>query len=337
MKAIGLKKSLPIDQEESFISFETEKPQPKSRDLLVKIKAVSVNPVDFKVRQSSAKDKELDEPKILGWDAVGVVEAIGDEVSLFKDGDEVYYAGDITRPGCDAEYQLIDERIVGHKPKNLSYEESAAMPLTALTAWECIFDRLRIEKDGGKGQSILIIGGAGGVGSIAIPLAKKLTQLEVVTTASRKETEQWCLDKGADAVVNHKDLVNSVKEKGYSEFDYILNVVDTEMHWEATAELIKPQGSFCTIVETKNPLDMNKIKNKSVSFHWELMFTRSMFQTDDMIRQHEILEELAELLDSGTIKSTLNKTINGLTPASFKEAHKLQESGKAIGKTVILF
>ncbi|WP_416441873.1 zinc-binding alcohol dehydrogenase family protein [Leeuwenhoekiella sp. A16] len=337
MKAVGIKKSLPIDQEESFIVFETEKPTPQKRDLLIKIKAVAVNPVDYKVRQGSAKDKVLEEPKILGWDAVGVVEATGPDVELFKEGDEVYYAGDITRPGCNAEYQLIDERLVGHKPKNLSDAEAAAMPLTALTAWECIFDRLDIKKDGGEGKSILIIGGAGGVGSVAIQLAKKLTKLEVVTTASRKETEEWCLDKGADAVVNHKDLINSVKEKGYKEFDYILNVVDTEAHWDATAELIKPQGKFCTIVETKEPLNMNKIKNKSVSFHWELMFTRSMFQTEDMIAQHKILEELAELLDNGTIKSTLNKTINGLTPDSFKEAHKLQESGKAIGKTVIVF
>ena len=335
MKAVGFTKSLPIGESESFIDFETDKPVPGKRDLLVKIKAISVNPVDYKVRQSAAKDEELDEPKIIGWDASGIVEEVGSEVSLFKKGDEVFYSGDIQKPGCYAEYQTIDERIVAGKPQNVSWEEAAALPLTSLTAWECIFDRMHIQENEGKKKSILVIGGAGGVGSIAIQILKKLTQMKVIATASRDATEDWCKKMGADLVVNHKDLKENMKDHG--SVDYILNFADTSGHWEDMAELIAPQGAICCVVNTTENVDLNLLKNKSVSFHWELMFTRSMFQTEDMIAQHHILDRIRAMVEDGTIKSTANEHFTGLKAATLKEVHKLQESGKSIGKNVIKY
>ncbi|MDT0685724.1 zinc-binding alcohol dehydrogenase family protein [Autumnicola psychrophila] len=337
MKAVGFKKSLPVEDQNSFIEFETEKPSPGENDLLVKIEAVSVNPVDFKVRRGAAKDKELENPKIIGWDASGTVEEVGESVKNFKKGDEVFYSGAIGRPGCNAEYQLVDERSAGHKPQNLSWEEAAAMPLTALTAWECIFERLPITENSGNNKVILVIGGAGGVGSIGIQILKKLTQLKVIATASRDETEEWCRERGADVVVNHKNLEQEMKSKGFDQVDYILNFSNTDIHWNAMAELIKPQGHICSIVETKDPVDLNKIKNKSVAFHWELMFTRPMFETEDMHKQHEILERISSLLEEEILESTLNKTFHGLKAETFRDVHKLQESGKSIGKNVIKY
>ncbi|MDT0690148.1 zinc-binding alcohol dehydrogenase family protein [Salegentibacter sp. F188] len=337
MKAVGYKKSLPVEDPNSFIEFETEKPTPGENDLLVKIEAVSVNPVDFKVRKNAAKDKEMEKPKIIGWDASGTVEEVGENVKNFKKGDEIFYAGAIGRQGCNAEYQLIDERIAGHKPQNLSWEEAAAMPLTSLTAWECIFERLPITENSGNNKVILVIGGAGGVGSIGIQLLKKLTQFKIIATASRDETEAWCRERGADVVVNHKNLEQEMKSKGFEQVDYILNFSNTDIHWDAMAALIKPQGHICSIVETKDPVDLNKIKNKSVAFHWELMFTRPMFETDDMYKQHEILERISSLLEEEVLESTLNKTFHGLKSETFREAHRLQESGKSIGKNVIKY
>ncbi|HWV74903.1 MAG TPA: zinc-binding alcohol dehydrogenase family protein [Pseudosphingobacterium sp.] len=334
MKAIGFKTSLPILDKDSFIEFETTKPLPTGRDLLVKIAAVSVNPVDFKIRQNSAKDMILASPKIIGWDAVGVVEAVGEGVSLFKVGDEVYYAGDITRSGSNAEYQLVDERIVGRKPKSLNTEEAAAIPLTALTAWEILFDRIRInEKD--RGKSVLIIGGAGGVGSIAIQIAKKVAGLTVIATASRPESIAWCEQQGADYVVNHKDLINEMRKIDFQYVDFILDFVDTNLYWDAMVELIKPQGHIASITGSSTPVALNKLKNKSASFSWELMYTRSTFQTDDMIEQHHTLNKVAELLDSGTLKTTLKETLSGLTADNVKKAHQQLESGKTIGKIII--
>ncbi|WP_127128766.1 zinc-binding alcohol dehydrogenase family protein [Pseudoflavitalea rhizosphaerae] len=336
MKAVGFKTSLPISEAESFIDFETDKPVPTGRELLVKITAISVNPVDFKVRQNSAKDKVLDMPKVIGFDAAGVVEAVGEAVTLFKPGDKVFYAGDINKPGSNAEFQLVDERIVGRKPASLSIQEAAVMPLTSLTAWELLFHRIRInEKD--KGKSILIIGGAGGVGSIAIQLAKKIAGLTVITTASRPETTEWAKQQGADHVVNHKDLVNEVRKAGFQQVDFILDLVDTNGYWDAMAELIKPQGSIASITGSQTPVALIKLKTKSVAFFWESMFTRSTFQTDDMIEQHHILNKVAELLDNGTLKSTLNETLEGLSAANIRKAHQQLESGKTIGKLAIRF
>ncbi len=337
MKAIGFKTSLPVTNTDSFIAFEIETPTPSPHELLVKIDAVSVNPVDFKIRQSAAKDKVLDTPKIIGWDAVGTVEVIGDAVTLFKVGDKVYYAGDLTKQGSNAEYQVIDERIVGKKPVSLSVAEAAVMPLTGLTAWEILFDRIRISADKDKGKSILIIGGAGGVGSIAIQLAKKIAGLQVITTASRPETIAWCKQQGADVVVNHKDLIKEVRNAGFQHVDFIVDFVDTNSYWDSMAELIKPQGHIASITGSAEPVALNKLKTKSASFSWELMYTRSMFQTDDMIQQHHILNQIADLLDDGTLKTTLNTTLEGLTAANFIEAHRLSESGKTIGKIAITF
>ncbi len=336
MKAIGFKQSLPITEAESFIEFELDKPVPGDRDLLVKIKAVSVNPVDFKIRQNSAKDMVLAEPKIIGWDAVGTVESVGKSVTLFNPGDEVYYAGDLTRSGSNAEYQLVDERIVGRKPSKLSDTEAAAMPLTTLTAWEVLFDRFHID-DRDKGKTVLVLGGAGGVGSIAIQLAKKIAGLHVIATASRPETQKWCRQMGADVVVNHHHLIDEMHAAGYKEVDFIIDLVDINGYWDIVAQLIKAQGHIASITGSSVPIALNKLKNKSVTFSWELMYTRSMYQTNDMIEQHHILNKVAGLLDKGTLLHTLQKTFNGFTVDNLKEAHRLQESGKSIGKTVIVF
>lgn len=337
MKAIGFKTSLSIEKSDSFIEFEAVKPIPGPHDLLVKIDAISVNPVDFKIRQSGAKDTVLETPKIIGWDAVGIVQSIGQEVTLFEVGDPVYYAGDITKQGSNAEYQIIDERIVGRKPKSLTIEEAAVIPLTALTAWEILFDRIRISAEKDKGKSILIIGGAGGVGSIAIQLAKKIAGLTVIATASRPETIDWCKQQGADFVVDHKNLIASVREAGFENVDFILDFVDTNAYWDTMVELIKPQGHIASITGSSEPVVLNKLKSKSVSFSWELMYTRSMYQTEDMVEQHNILNIVADLLDDGILKTTLNTTLNGLTAENLKKAHELLESGRTIGKIAIKF
>ncbi len=335
MKAIGFKKSLPITDTNSFILFETEKPVASGRNLLVKIHAISVNPVDFKVRQNSAKESELETAKIIGWDAVGTVEEAGSDVTLFKKGNVVFYAGELTKPGSNAEYQLVDERIVGLAPKSIPVAAAAALPLTALTAWEILFDRIRIHPEKDKGKSVLIIGGAGGVGSIAIQLAKKIAGLTVITTASRPETKQWCKELGADHVVNHTDLLNEMQSIGFKQVDFILDFVDANGYWDVMAELIKPQGHIASITGSATPVALNKLKNKSASFSWELMFTRAMFTTDDMIVQHEILTKVAELIDKKEIRSTLKLVLKGFTVENVKQAHTLLESGKTIGKIVI--
>lgn len=337
MKGIGFKQSLPISDANSLIAFETEKPTPSGFDLLVKIAAISVNPVDFKIRESAAKDTILETPKIIGWDAVGTVEAVGDTTSKFKVGDQVYYAGDLTRSGSNAEYQLIDERIVGHKPKNLSIAEAAAIPLTGLTAYESLFDRIKVNPETDKGKTVLVLAGAGGVGSMAIQLAKKIGNLTVIATASREDSVQWCKDLGADFVVNHHNLKEELGKIGHSQVNYVLDFVDLEGYWDTMAEIIKPQGHIVSITGSSKPLNLDILKAKSVTFSWELMYTRSMFGTDDIERQHFILNTIADLLDAGTIKTTLTTTLEGFTVDNLKKAHQMQESGKTIGKTVIQF
>lgn len=337
MKAIGFRQSLPITEKDSFIEFEAEKPSPLGYDLLVKIAAISVNPVDFKIRKTAAVDTVLETPKIIGWDAVGTVQAVGESVSRFKVGDEVYYAGDITRSGSNAEYQLVDERIVGVKPKSLSFAESAAIPLTGLTAWESLFDRIKIDPEKDKGKSVLILAGSGGVGSIAIQIARQVAGLTVIATASRPESEQWCHELGADYVVNHRELKAELEKIGHSQVDYVLDFVDMNAYWEIANEIVKPQGHIVSITGSNEPLNLNLLKMKSVSFSYELMYTRSMFNTDDIDQQHHILNELAALLDAGKLKTTLTTTLEGFTVENLKKAHAMQESGKTIGKTVILF
>ncbi len=335
MKAIGFRTSLPVSDSGCFVEFEMEKPKATGRDLLVRIEAIAVNPVDYKVRQNSARDEVLETPKIIGWDACGIVESVGDQVQLFQPGDSVFYAGVIDRTGCNAEYQLVDERIVGRAPDHLTSAETAAIPLTALTAWELFFDRMRIEENGGKDKTLLIIGGAGGVGSIAIQLAKKLTQLKVIATASRSETTDWCYKLGADLVVNHYELLPQLEEHGCTEIEYIADLVNTNYYWDAMVELIAPQGHIGSITGSSEPIAINKLKSKSVSFSWEFMYTRPMFKTNDMIRQHEILNRVGEMLSEGLLNTTLNTTLKGLTVDNLRKAHEMLEGGKTIGKIVL--
>jgi NADPH2:quinone reductase len=337
MKAVGLYKYLPVDNPESLIDVEIPKPEARGRDLLVRVKAVSVNPVDTKVR--SPKEKVETEPKILGWDAAGVVEAVGEEVSLLSVGDEVYYAGSITRQGCDSEYHLVDERIAARKPRSLSFEEAAAMPLTTITAWEAFFDRMGIPRSqGSSGKSLLVIAGAGGVGSIAIQIAKKLAGLRVIATASRGETEAWCREIGADEVINHREpFKDEFKRIGAGEVDYILCAANTEAHLQNMADVIKPQGKLCLIVGTKGgqPVPINMLQSKSVAICWELMFTRAQYQTPDMQAQHDLLEETARLIDGGTLRHTMRESYGPLNAENLRKAHAALESGRMIGKLVL--
>ncbi|RLA22084.1 MAG: zinc-binding alcohol dehydrogenase family protein [Gammaproteobacteria bacterium] len=334
MKAIAYK----IDTESSegcFVEIEQQIPEAEGHDLLIRIEAISVNPVDYKVRQgvSGAQDS----PKVLGWDASGVVESVGGEVSLFKPGERVYYAGEITRSGSYAELQLVDESIVGLMPGSLNFAQAAALPLTSITAWEALFDRLKINPEADSGKQILIIGGAGGVGSIAIQLASKVAGLNVVATASRAETRQWCLAQGADKVINHHDsLVQQYEQHKLAPPDYILCLNSTDAHFDAMMELIAPQGMICSIVETRENHNLDKLKSKSAGFVWEFMFTRSMYKTADMIKQHKMLNEIASLVDAGKIKTTLNKTYSQISVANIIAAHKQLEAGSCIGKIVLL-
>lgn len=324
MKAVGLYKYLPIADPESLIDLEVPKPEPRGRDLLVRVRAVSVNPVDTKVR--APKDKVEAEPRILGWDAAGTVEAVGEGVSLFSPGDEVYYAGSIVRQGCDGEYHLVDERIVGRKPRNLSFEEAAAMPLTTLTAWEALFDRMEAE----TGRTLLVIAGAGGVGSIAIQIAKRVAGLRVIATASRPETEAWCRELGADDVIDHRRPLKD-------EADYILCAASTEEHLQGMADAVKPQGKVCLIVGAKGgqPVPINPFQSKSVALCWEYMFTRAMYETPDMDAQHGILDRAAGLLEDGTLRHTLREVVGPLNAENLREAHRRLESGRTIGKLVL--
>ncbi|NAZ52146.1 zinc-binding alcohol dehydrogenase family protein [Vibrio toranzoniae] len=335
MKAIGFTQSLAITEQKSLFEFETNLPELKNNDLLVKVSATSINPADAKIRIRNAKDKVLEQPKVLGYDAVGEVVAKGQDVEGFEIGDRVYYAGDVTRMGANAEYQAVDYRITSQAPKSLSDQAAAVMPLATLTAWEALFDRLRVRPE--EKKSLLIIGGAGGVGSITIQLAKQLTNLNVIATASRPETEKWVKDMGADHVVNHRNLVESVREQGIQHVDYIFNVADTKGHWDAMVELIAPQGMISSIVEFDGGINLSALQGKSAGFVWELMFTRSLFNTDDIQKQQDILFQTANLIDAGRIKSTLTTTLHDFSVETLKEAHQRIESSASIGKTAIKY
>ena len=337
MKAIAVYQNLPTDNPDCFTEIELEKPQATGTDLLVRVKAVAVNPVDTKVRASIKK--KLDTPKVLGWDAAGVVEAVGEDTSLFRVGDEVFYAGSIIRPGCNSEYQLVDERIVGRKPSNLSFVEAAALPLTTIAAWEALFERLEIEPDKtakNRASTLLIINGAGGVGSIAIQLAKQVAGLEVIATASRGDTVRWCRQLGADYCINHhKELLPALQAIGFEAVDYVLCLNDTDYHWQNMIDVIKPQGKICSIVGNRQPLDLNLLKSKSVTFAWEFMFTKSQYQTPDMASQGELLNIVSQLVEWGIIQTTLKENLGVLNSRNLAIAHSKLESGKAIGKLVL--
>lgn len=334
MKAVALTRYLPVTDSDCLLDVDLPAPQPAGRDLLVRVKAVSVNPVDTKVR--APKDKIEQTPKILGWDAAGIVEAVGNEVSLFQPGDEVYYAGDITRPGSNAELQLVDERIVGKKPKSLSFAEAAALPLTAITAWESLFDRLGLDWNSDhSGTVLLIIGGAGGVGSIGIQLAK-LAGLTVIATASRPDTESWVRELGADHVINHhSSLPEQIRALGIKNVPCIANFSNTDLHWQGMAEIVSPQGKIVGIVENSGPLELGLLKSKSAGFIWEFMFTRSLYQTNDMGEQGRLLNQVADLIDQGKLRTTLKQVLSPINAANLIKAHALLESGKTIGKVVL--
>jgi len=334
MKAIALTRYLPIDDPQSLVDIELADPQPRGHDLLVRVEAVSVNPVDTKVRAPKAQVEAT--PKVLGYDAAGVVAAVGADVTLFKPGDAVYYAGDVTRPGSNAQLQLVDERIAGRKPATLDFAQAAALPLTSLTAWELLFDRFGFDAGGADaGRSVLIIAGAGGLGSIAIQIAKH-AGLNVVATASRGETIDWCRRMGANHVIDHhQPLRPQLERAGFRQVDAIACFTGVEPYWTQIADLVAPQGRIGLVVGLRGPLDLELLKNKSASVHWEFMFTRAMFTTADIVRQHEILDTVADLVDAGTLRTTLTATLAPINAANLREAHRRLESGTTIGKLVV--
>ncbi|XUM20533.1 zinc-binding alcohol dehydrogenase family protein [Bradyrhizobium oligotrophicum S58] len=334
MKAVGYQQSLPITEDRALFDFETAKPEPKGRDIRVAVKAVSVNPVDTKVRKRAAPP--AGETKILGYDAAGVVEAVGPDVSLFKPGDEVFYAGSILRQGTNAEFHLVDERIVGRKPKSLSFAEAAALPLTSITAWELLFDRLGATP--GKSlddRTLLITGAAGGVGSILIQLSRRLTGLTVLATATRPESRDWCLKLGAHAVIDHgKPMKAQIDAMKLPPVALIASLTHTDQHYKAIADFMAPQGKF-GLIDDPAEFSLAAFKGKAISIHWESMFTRSSFTTPDMIAQHHLLNDVADLIDKGVIRTTLGDNYGTINAANLKRAHALIESNTSRGKIVL--
>lgn len=334
MRAVAYREPLPIANESSLIEIDLPKPEALGRDLLVEVKAVSVNPVDVKVRSKVAP--EAGAARVLGFDAAGIVREAGPQARLFKPGDEVFYAGSITRPGTNSEFHIVDERIVGGKPKTLDFAQAAALPLTSLTAWESLFDRIDIRRPvPGAAPALLVVGAAGGVGSMAIQLARHLTDLTVIATASRPETQAWCRELGAHHVIDHRaSLVDQVRDLELGAPAFVFSITHTDTHFAALAELIAPQGRL-GLIDDPERVDVTLLKPKSISLHWESMFTRSVFRTADMERQHEILNEVARLVDAGTIRTTLAETFGPINAANLRRAHAFIESGKARGKVVL--
>ncbi|MCR6687301.1 zinc-binding alcohol dehydrogenase family protein [Pseudoxanthomonas sp.] len=335
MRAVGLTRYLPIDDPQSLQDLELPMPEPGEFDLRVRVEAVSVNPVDAKLR--APKDQVEPQPRVLGFDAAGVVEAVGPGVTLFQPGDEVYYAGDVTRPGSNARYQLVDERLAGAKPTTLDFAEAAALPLTTITAWELLFERMPFDFDAeDNGRSLLVIGGAGGVGSIAIQLARH-AGFRVVATASRPQTRDWCLAMGAQHVVDHRQpLGPQLQALGLPEVDVVLNLADTDLYWDTIGQLLAPQGHVGLIVEPAGPLRIgDPYKAKCIGMHWEFMFARPRFRTADMICHHRILNRVGSLVEAGELKTTLTEVLGPIDAATLREAHRRLESGTTIGKLAL--
>ncbi|WP_047283781.1 MULTISPECIES: zinc-binding alcohol dehydrogenase family protein [Pseudomonas] len=334
MKAIAYYASLPIDDPKSLQDIELPEPVAGPRDLLVEVRAISVNPVDTKVRQNV--QPEGGAAKVLGWDVAGVVKAVGRDVSLFKVGDRVFYAGSIARAGGNSELHTVDERIVGHMPKSLDFAAAAALPLTAITAWELLFERLQISQEpADKGQSLLIVGAAGGVGSILTQLARQLTGLKVIGSASREQTQAWVRELGAHAVVDHSQPLSAELQRiGAGQVTHVASLTQTDAHLDQLVEALAPQGKLALIDDPKS-LDVTKLKRKSLSLHWEFMYTRSLFETADMQEQHVLLNRVAELIDAGTLKTTVGEHFGQINAANLRRAHALLESGKARGKIVL--
>lgn len=327
MKAIGVINGKLHD-------IELPQPQAAARDLIVKVEAISVNPIDYKQRRGAPQDGAA---HVLGWDVAGTVVSVGSDASLFKPGDQVYYAGSLVRPGANSELHAVDERIVGRKPSSLDFAHAAALPLTSITAWEALIDRLGIARNGDDaGKTLLVIGGAGGVGSIAIQLAKKLLCLKVIATASRPESAQWCRALGADQIVDHSgDIPAQLKAIGLDSVDFIVCLNDLDQHFAAMADAIAPQGRICAIVRNEKPLPMDLLFVKSARFVFELMFTRSMFGTADMLEQHHLLNEVAGLIDDGILKTTVGQDGGKISADNVARAHASLESGRTIGKIVL--
>jgi zinc-binding alcohol dehydrogenase family protein len=334
MKAVGYRQSLPIEDKDALIDFETAKPEPRGRDIRVAVKAISVNPVDYKVRKRAAPPQG--EAKILGYDAAGVVEAVGPDVSLFKPGDEVFYAGSILRQGTNSEFHLVDERIVGNKPKTLSFAQATALPLTSITAWELLFDRLgAVPGKSADPRTLLITGAAGGVGSILMQLARRLTGLTVLATATRPESRTWCLDLGAHAVVDHaRPMKEQVEQLKLPPVALVASLTYTDQHYKGIVEFMAPQGRF-GLIDDPPEFSASAFKGKAISIHWESMFTRSSFQTADMIGQHHLLNDVSDLIDKGVLRTTLDQSFGTINAANLKRAHALLESGKSRGKIVL--
>lgn len=332
MKAISFTQhALPIDNPQALIDISLPRPTPGPRDLLVEVRAVSVNPVDTKVRAGTFTK----EPKILGWDATGIVREVGAEVTLFQPGDEVFYAGSIARTGSYSEFHLVDERIVGHKPHSLSAADAAALPLTSITARELLFDRLGVVEGTGEGKCLLITGAAGGVGSMLVQLARKLTRLTVIGTASRQETADWVRQLGAHHVIDHSQpLLAQLQALGVPEIDYVASLTHTEQHFAQLIDVLKPQGRL-GVIDDPETLDVMPLKRKSLSLHWELMFTRSLYETPDMINQHHLLNRVSALIDQGVLQTTVGEHFGAINAANMRRAHALIESGKARGKIVL--
>lgn len=335
MKAVALTHYLPIDDPQSLLDVELPDPVATGHDLLVRVEAISVNPVDTKVR--SPKPQVEAQPRVLGYDAAGVVQAVGEQVTRFKVGDRVYYAGDITRAGSNSELHLVDERIVGAAPRSLDAAQAAALPLTAITAWELLFQRMPFDPEhGGQGKSLLVIAGAGGVGSIAIQLGKR-AGFKVIATASRAESVAWCERMGADHVIDHRQpLAPQLQALGLEQADVALNLADTDRYWDALGELLAPQGHVGLIVEPSGALKIgDPYKAKCIGIHWEMMFTRARFRTADMIEQGRILDRVAELIDAGALQGTHSATLGAINAANLRETHRRLESGATIGKLVL--
>ena len=332
MKAVGFRQGGPLEREDSLIDIEVVDPSPGPRDLLVRVRAVSVNPVDTKVRGGA---KPAEEPMVLGYDAAGVVEAIGSDVTLFAPGDEVFYAGTIKRPGTNSELHVVDERIVGPKPRSFDFAQAAALPLTGLTAWELLFDRLRVSQGGGEGQTILIVNGAGGVGSMLVQFARQLTKLRVIATASRPETIAWVKQMGAHDVIDHRKPLNEgLAAIGVKAVNFVASLAASEQHLLAYARIIAPQGSLAVIDDVKS-FDIVALRQKSITVAWEGVFTRSIYETPDMIEQHRILSEIARLVDEGVLQGTMTRDLGPMNAATLKAAHELVEKGASIGKIVL--
>lgn len=334
MKAVGYTETGPIDRPDALIDFEADMPRAAGHDLLVRVEAISVNPVDTKIRKRRAPAGGT--PDILGWDAAGEVTGLGDAVTGFSVGDRVYYAGAVNRPGTNAEYHLVDARIVGKAPGSLSTAAAAALPLTTLTAYEMLFDRLWIDRPvPGGHRTLLVIGGAGGVGSMTIQLARALSDVTVIATASRPETKAWVADLGAHHVISHAaPLGPQIEALGVGSTDFVYSTTHSHLYLEEVAGIMTPQGRY-GLIDDPETFDIMPFKSKAISVHWESMFARPVFETADIHRQGDILNEVAALIDAGTVKSTVAESFGTINAANLIKAHALLESGTSKGKIVL--